>query len=283
MRRATQRFTAGEQADDALKIAAALNQEGFFCDINYIGDHSDQPDAIARAYETYAHLIRTIAKAKLKAGISVKLSQFGLLADSPDAAAREASFNLLIATMAETFGVRLWIDREEICHTARTNAIIKNIAPRAKAGSVVQAYDRNALALLDELGVRIPWRVCKGAYTESRATVFTHTRDIAETYRHLVSRIIASGGYAQIATHDEKLVRTVLNDLRRWRRDFPKDRFEFGMLYGVNMKLARALTREGYRVTIYLPFGEDIEGYCIRRIIEKPKYLLLPLRALFRA
>ena len=89
--------------------------------------------------------------------------------------------------------------------------------------------------------------------------------------------------YLQIATHDKKLINWVIRQERAGL--ISKNDFEFAMLYGVDMKLARRLLKMGYKVVIYVIFGEarDVEGYIIRRIIEKPKYVFLPVQAVFRA
>lgn len=281
MLRAAKQFTAGQHCDDALALGERLNKEGFFCDFNYIGDHSQDPRTIAQAFETYAHLIREIQSRALRAGISPKLSQLGILGDPDSARINEAKFELLTATMAWAYSIRLTIDREELSHTKRTNRFIKKTAASGPVGSVVQACAQNAPETIDEVGTRNFWRVCKGAYTESPELILHRKRHVRDRYRSIVSNILTRGGYVQIATHDRMLIEKVIGDIGRL--NVSPDTYEFAFLLGLDMKLARSLLQRGYRVTIYIPFGIDIEGYCIRRIIEKPKYILLPLKALFRA
>ena len=59
----------------------------------------------------------------------------------------------------------------------------------------------------------------------------------------------------------------------------PKD-FEFQMLHGVRRPLQEQLVREGYRVRVYLPYGEQWYPYLTRRMAERPANLLLFLRSL---
>jgi proline dehydrogenase len=52
------------------------------------------------------------------------------------------------------------------------------------------------------------------------------------------------------------------------------------MLYGIRRDLQERLLREGYRVRIYLPYGEDWFGYLMRRVAERPANLWFLLRHL---
>jgi proline dehydrogenase len=61
-----------------------------------------------------------------------------------------------------------------------------------------------------------------------------------------------------------------------------KDRFEFQMLYGIRRDLQRRLVREGYRLRLYVPFGEAWYPYFMRRLAERPANLLFFLRNLLR-
>ena len=62
-------------------------------------------------------------------------------------------------------------------------------------------------------------------------------------------------------------------------RGWPRDRFEFEMLYGAHPRLQR-LMADGARLRLYLPFGEAWFPYAIRRVGESPRNARLILRAL---
>ena len=51
-------------------------------------------------------------------------------------------------------------------------------------------------------------------------------------------------------------------------RNYPNDRFEFQMLYGMGDPLKKALVAAGYRVRAYVPYGPLTEGlaYLVRRV-----------------
>jgi proline dehydrogenase len=58
------------------------------------------------------------------------------------------------------------------------------------------------------------------------------------------------------------------------------DRFDFEMLFGVRRDLQLQLVAEGYRVRIYLPYGQEWYPYLVRRLAERPANLGFFVRAL---
>jgi proline dehydrogenase len=62
----------------------------------------------------------------------------------------------------------------------------------------------------------------------------------------------------------------------------PKDRFEFQMLYGVRRDLQRKLRSQGFRVRVYVPYGEAWYPYFMRRLAERPANVLFLLRNFFK-
>ena len=52
---------------------------------------------------------------------------------------------------------------------------------------------------------------------------------------------------------------------------FPKNMYEFQMLYGVTPKLRESIVNEGHTMRVYVPFGKQWFGYSTRRLKENPK------------
>jgi proline dehydrogenase len=88
------------------------------------------------------------------------------------------------------------------------------------------------------------------------------------------------GDYPAFATHDE----TLIEDARAFanERGYGRDRFEFQMLYGIRRDLQAALTADGYRVRIYLPFGHQWFPYFMRRLGERPANIGFVLRGILQ-
>ena len=57
-----------------------------------------------------------------------------------------------------------------------------------------------------------------------------------------------------------------------------KNKIEFQMLYGFREELQEKLKNEGYRFTVYLPYGEDWFGYFMRRLAERPRKMELIIK-----
>ena len=58
------------------------------------------------------------------------------------------------------------------------------------------------------------------------------------------------------------------------RNSIPRDSFEFQMLYGIRRDLQRRLIEDGYRLRLYVPFGEAWYPYFMRRLAERPANLI---------
>ena len=67
------------------------------------------------------------------------------------------------------------------------------------------------------------------------------------------------------------------------KNNVSSDKFEFQVLYGVPMgnKLDK-LKQKGYKIRIYVPFGEAWFEYSVRRLKENPKIISYVLRNLFK-
>jgi proline dehydrogenase len=55
------------------------------------------------------------------------------------------------------------------------------------------------------------------------------------------------------------------------------------MLYGVRTDLQRQLVKDGYRLRVYIPYGNDWFPYFMRRLAERPANLGFMLRNFFRS
>jgi len=66
------------------------------------------------------------------------------------------------------------------------------------------------------------------------------------------------------------------------QRGLGPDRFEFQMLYGIRRDLEKQFLAEGYRLRLYVPYGDHWYPYFMRRLAERPANLLFLLRNLVR-
>jgi proline dehydrogenase len=271
------RFVAGETLEEALAVTHALNDGGFRVSLDALGEHVENAAAADAATVHYEGLVEAIAREGVHSGISVKLSQLGL---ALDVGACRARLERLLAA-ADEVGVFVRVDMEGSAYTQATLDVVRAVWPRyRRVGVVLQAYlYRTASDLEDLLALGMTVRLCKGAYREPAGVAYPAKADVDANYARLAKRLLLSDVYAALATHDEAMIAAAraVADMAGRRRDS----FEFQMLYGVRRDLQHALQREGYRVRVYVPYGQDWYPYLTRRLAERPGNLLFLARALW--
>jgi proline dehydrogenase len=146
---------------------------------------------------------------------------------------------------------------------------------------VIQAALRRSSADVERIlaaGGRV--RLCKGAYDEPRSVAYVNKSTVDANYAKLMERLLKSGSYHALATHDPKLIARAIAIAER--DGIGRDRFEFQMLYGVRRDLQRMLVGRGYTVRIYVPYGHEWYPYFMRRLAERPANVGFMLRAIVK-
>jgi len=277
-RRTARRFVAGEELDDAIGAARASNEAGLKATLDFLGENVASREDAERAREMYLGVFERIAREKLDANVSLKLTQLGL-----DFGAEFCLEQMLpIVKHAESLGNFVRIDMEGSAYTQRTVEIALRLRRESAAvGTVVQAYlhrTEEDVRVLVEAGCRI--RLCKGAYLEPPEVAFPEKKDVDANYVKLMGMLLPSGVYHGIATHDPAMIAATKQFAEE--RKIAKDQFEFQMLYGIRPDLQKELIREGYRMRVYIPYGRDWFPYFMRRLAERPANLVFIARNLFR-
>jgi len=269
------RFVAGMTIDDALGACERVNREGIAVTLDALGE-SVTTEAEARASaQVYHEMLDAIAGRRLNANVSLKLSQMGM---DFDPALAETIVGELVehASRVDSF-VR--IDMEGSAFTEATIAMTERLYAKhpGRVGTVLQAYlfrtDGDADRLLGQ-GIRI--RLCKGAYKESAEIAFPLKSDVDANYVKLAEKMMTSGVFCGIATHDEAIVEKLLKFVRD--KNVPKSGFEFQMLYGIRRDLQRRLAKQGFGVRVYVPFGPEWYPYFMRRLAERPANVLFLMK-----
>jgi proline dehydrogenase len=273
------RFVAGQEMEDALAVAKTLNAAGMMVSMDYLGESVKYPDEAIAARNHICTMLGKIANERVNANVSVKLTQLGLKLNS------DLAFDNMreILTQAQAADNWVRIDMEESAVTAQTIAVYGRLRDAGfdNVGIVVQAYlyrTADDVAGLIQRGARV--RLCKGAYDEPIEVAFGKKAQTDANYVRLARELLgeearANGVYPAFATHDDKMVQAVINYTRE--HEIATDQFEFQMLYGVRTELQNHLRDLGYRVRIYVPYGEAWYPYLMRRMAEKPANLQLVL------
>ena len=278
-RRLATRFVAGETLDQALAVARKLNGEGITVTLDHLGESVNSLDEAGEARDVYLRTLDAIQQGGVQGNVSLKLSQFGI--DLSEAECR-SNVDRLVARATEC-GNFVRVDMESSEYTDLTLALVRDLhAKHGSVGTVIQAYLYRSKADIEDLcqrGIRV--RLCKGAYLEPAAVAFPKKTDVDANYIDLMKLLLDRGTYPAIATHDEKMIEATRAYVAE--KKIARDRFEFQMLYGIRRDLQRKLIAEGYRVRLYVPFGEAWYPYYMRRMAERPANVLFILRNLFRA
>jgi len=280
-KRLSSRFIAGMEIDDALRVAEAVNRQGMSVTLDSLGESVTTEAEARAAADVYHKLLDAIAARKLNANISMKLTQMGLNL-SP---ALAESIAESVALHAGKTGSFVRIDMEDSSLTQVTMEIVKRLHAKPKLsnaiGIVIQAYlyrSQKDIAELIANGIRV--RLCKGAYQEPAEIAFPRKADVDANFIKLANLLLASPVYHGLATHDDAMVAAA----RRYASEhgIDRSRFEFQMLYGIRRDLQRKLVEEGYKVRVYVPFGDDWYPYFMRRLAERPANVLFLAKNFFR-
>jgi proline dehydrogenase len=146
---------------------------------------------------------------------------------------------------------------------------------------VIQAYLYRSAADIEHLNsLKIPVRLCKGAYNEPESAAFPAKRDVDQNYLKLMKLLLDKGTYPAIASHDE----TILGEAFRYARErkIPPENFEFQMLYGIRNDLQQRIIDLGYHLRVYVPYGVAWYPYFMRRLAERPANALFLAKNVFK-
>jgi proline dehydrogenase len=269
------RFVAGMTIEDALGACERVNREGIAVTLDALGE-SVTTEAEARASAAVYHeMLDAIATRRLNANVSLKLSQMGM---DFDPALAESIVGELVEHAARV-DLFVRIDMEGSPFTEATIAMTERLNARfsGRVGTVLQAYlfrTANDAERLLRQGIRI--RLCKGAYKEPAEIAYPMKADVDANYVRLAERMMTSGVFCGIATHDEAIVEKLVKFVRD--NNVAKSAFEFQMLYGIRRDLQRRLAKQGFGVRVYVPFGPEWYPYFMRRLAERPANVLFLMK-----
>jgi proline dehydrogenase len=257
------RYIAGTTLADAVETVRRLNRVGQLATIDVLGEeiaHEDEARSIARAYRD---ALAAIEHENLESNVSVKPTALGL------ALSYDLCRENLESILRAADGNFVRIDMEDSSTTSDTLRMYRELRADGfdNVGVVLQAYLRRTLddvAALADLDANV--RLCKGIYVEPSAIAFTDPDEIRANYVAALDALLATGAYVGIATHDEWLIREALTRVD----GMDESEYEFQMLLGVRERRAQELVRDGHRLRVYVPYGEQWYEYSLRRLQENP-------------
>ena len=263
----SKKYIAGERIEDAVILVKQLNSKGIYATLDVLGESiKNKEDAVA-AKNKCLTVLDTIVENNLMANLSIKPTQMGLSIDEDFA--YEQVYQLVQRAKQINNFVR--IDMEDSPYTEKTFALFQRLKETFNnVGVVLQAYLKRTFddaVILSKLNTN--YRLCKGIYIEPASIAYKDKQKIRENYLETLKVILKSGCYVGMATHDEFLINEAYRMIKEL--NIPNDKFEFQMLLGVREDLRDKINEDGYKIRIYVPFGEDWYAYSVRRLKENPQ------------
>lgn len=278
IRQFANRYIAGEEISDAVRVVRGLNAQGAMATLDVLGEDIRLPEEAVAARDMIIRVLGAISAERLDSNVSIKLTQLGLKLGRTFCLENAAR----IAGHARTLKNFVRIDMEDSSCTSDTIWVYRQLRRDFdNLGIVLQAYLKrtreDAETLLRE-GLK-NLRLCKGIYVEPEEIAFKDRSDVNRNFTQLLETMLKSRAYVGIATHDTGLVDDAYRLVREMR--IPKEGYEFQMLLGVRPELRAQILRDGHRLRIYVPFGKHWYQYSIRRFKENPQIAGYVLKALF--
>jgi len=234
-------------------------------------------DEAIKALKAYKLVLNKIKENNLNSDLSIKLTQLGLKLDFDFCYANVEE----LVKLAKEYNNIVEIDMEDSSTTDATIEIYKKLKSKYdNVGVAIQAYLKRSesdIKALLPLKPRI--RLCKGIYIEPETIAFKKRELINHNFKHLLNILFQSEAYICIATHDDELINEAYRLIKEY--NLKDGRFEFQMLLGVRPELGNKIVSNGYKLRIYVPFGEHWYAYSMRRFRENPQIAGYVFKAIF--
>jgi len=272
------RFVAGESLDDAINAVRQANQQRISATLDLLGENTLTKEDAEGACRDILGIIDRIQAEKVDCNVSIKLTQLGLALDT-ELAGRNLS---RIVEQARQKSIFVRVDMEDSPYTQRTLDLVTRVHERfGNVGTVLQTcLYRTKQDAIDLLAKKIGIRLVKGAYLEPETIAFRKKKDTDDNFVKITRMLLSGPTYNAIATHDEAMIDATKEFAHS--KNISRDRFEFQMLYGVRRDLQLQLSQEGYRVRVYIPYGQRWYPYFMRRLAERPANVWFLVRNFFK-
>ena len=278
------RWVSGNTYKNALSTAKDCNSKGILAILNYLGEDTTNAIIIENTVKEYFSLLSLLESSRIDGCISVKPTQLGLRI------AYDESLNNFrqIARKTKSLDRFMWIDIESIQFVEDTISIYLELLRDYKytTGVAIQSYlKRSSSDLLHLMEQGASVRLVKGAYSEDKRIAFQSIEKINSNFSKLMKMLFeysnTNDNIFAIATHDPKLIDEAIVLSKEY--DIDNRKFEFQFLMGIQGEMKENLVKRGFRVSEYIPYGNQWLPYSMRRIRERKRNILLLARSLLQS
>jgi len=269
----SKRYIAGETIEDGLNACRELNRQGIMVTVDLLGEFISNKEQAEENKNKYIEIIDRFTAEGIVGNFSLKPTMFGLLLN------KDICFENIEAIVKKAAEKKnfIRIDMEDSQCVDNEIELYRKLQRKypANVGLVLQAYLRRTTHDLSDLsnvyvnGTPLNFRLCKGIYVEPKSIAFKDFEEVRSKYLENLKFMFDHNMYAAIATHDKYLVEEALRIIQERKIDHSK--YEFQMLYGVTPELRNSILKQGHKMRVYVPFGQDWFGYSTRRLKENPQ------------
>ncbi len=267
-----QTIIAGTTRDEMILKAKRMNERGERVAVAYLGEFVHSRRLARTATEEWLRVIDDLVLHDIDGYISIKLSQLGLDIEEAFCYGNVEA----IVQKAAKHNIYVSFDMEDYTRLQGTYDIYDMLKEKYNNLSAeVQAHlyrSEDDIVRYDN----VPLRIVKGSFDERIAVAFQTEEEIIEQFQRLVEHRLQNGQYTIIAAQDREIVDFVKQYVAEHHID--KSTFEFQFLFGLNEQLRDHLRSQGYRTSVFIPYGEDWYAYYMRRLAEHPEHLKLVQR-----
>jgi proline dehydrogenase len=273
----SKKYIAGSTFDDAINKIKEFNARGIMATVDILGEEIKKEEDALAVVNQYKEVLLAIEAHKLDSNISIKPTHLGLKIS------KEFCYCNIKSIVEEAIIHKNFvrIDMEDHTCTADTIEIYLRLKEKyLNVGVVLQSYLRRTLDDANRLiEYKANLRLCKGIYKEPKNVAYTNRSIVNNNFKYVLEKLLNSGCYVGIATHDEELVWHALSHIDKLGLN--KEKYEFQMLLGVTEELRDQLVSAGHRMRVYVPFGEHWYAYSMRRLKENPNITRSVIRNMF--
>lgn len=274
----SKRYIAGSALSDGVRVVKDLNGKSMLATMDLLGEDVKDAEETRQVRDNIVPILRAINQHSLNSNVSIKPTQLGLKID------KDLCYQNVQAIIREASGLKNFvrIDMEDATTTNDTIDLYRRLRKDgfSNTGVVIQSYmkrsETDVRALVKE-GAN--FRLCKGIYNESPAIAYKGRQEIRDNFMRLLQIMLEGGSYVGIATHDDFLIDGALTLLQKL--GLQKSQYEFQMLLGVRESRRDQLVRDGHRLRVYVPYGEQWYAYATRRLKENPLMAWYITKAIF--
>ena len=272
--RFARQWIAGVTLDEAVERVKKENNSGMGAIINFLEEHVKDKAEAQRNMEENLKILQEIESKKIRAALSIKLTQLGLLIDKNLCSSNVEN----IVSSAASNNIFVWIDMENSPFTEDTIDIYLDIIKKFRnTGIAIQANLRRSESDVKRIALAGGIiRLVKGAYSEKKELAYQERSEVAINFSKLMGYLFYKSTFLAIATHDELLINEAIEANKAHQR-----RIEFQMLMGVRDELKNRLVKQGFAVADYIPYGKTWFPYTTRRLRERKRNILLIFRSIF--